>query len=696
MKIRSLEIRNFRGISALCLNSIKDMIIIAGPNGCGKSCVLDAIRLLKSIYGGYQPNEVHQWLGEFQINFSQDAEAFTGLMQNKSLPLLLSAKFEVQDDEIAFLKKNSDSLLREILWKLAAPEMQGWSTINSAPFAAQMRSKQPEVEAQLIIAKTQLLQEIEENLIEARILIDPISGKIEIKHSKMLEIIFSTYRPNDIGVIEYNGAKRHYERETVQGINLNIDTNNQNQRSHHALYNYSAKYSNIKSEMASLYVKEALALRAGLTPQKNNSLTLTLQELFRQFFPDKEFLGPIATKDGSLKFPVRTLSGAEHDLNELSSGEKEILFGYLRLRNSAPKNSIIMLDEPELHLNPRLLIGLPSFYYKNLGQSLNNQLWLITHSDTLLRESVGKANYSVFHMSPANPEGTDQAKEISLNEELDQAIIDLVGDLATYKPGAKLLILEGENSEFDKKMLSALFPKFATEVNIISGGNKSAVKRLKNALSKALHEGGIPMKVFSITDADLDENSNQELNSWQWDVYHIENYLINPEIILSVMKDFRPGTSLPSKEELTHQLKECAKECSQPLIRHLLEAEANKQLIDQINTKTDPHSASASSTLYTALTNSKKRIDSLLQNELTIEKLKAKEAALSEEFKSHFLNEEWITKHRGRDILKKFCGKYINEMKYEIFRNLILSKMSAMGYQPSGMEKILKLILDPK
>ena len=55
MKIDSLTIKNFRGISDVSLNDLGSMVIIAGQNGSGKSCLFDAIRLLKSIYGGYRP-----------------------------------------------------------------------------------------------------------------------------------------------------------------------------------------------------------------------------------------------------------------------------------------------------------------------------------------------------------------------------------------------------------------------------------------------------------------------------------------------------------------------------------------------------------------------------------------------------------------------------------------------------------------
>jgi predicted ATPase len=96
--------------------------------------------------------------------------------------------------------------------------------------------------------------------------------------------------------------------------------------------------------------KELLADHARISPASQSTLTNTLKEV-----GCNEFLGPRQTADGSLSFPVRTSSGTTHDLGELSAGEKEmILYGFLRIRNSAPKIRIL-LDEPEPSLKPKLI-----------------------------------------------------------------------------------------------------------------------------------------------------------------------------------------------------------------------------------------------------------------------------------------------------------------------------------------------------
>ena len=426
MKINSVDILNFRGIRAAPFADLGPLVVLAGQNGSGKSCVLDALRLLKSVYGGYQPNEFNQWFGEFQINLTNDPAAFIRLLNDKTKTLRIGMEIRLDDDERKYLSQEAESLVRHTVWRTIAPDMHGWSTIQSAPLAAQYRNKEGEVEEKTRYELELLQQELGSETIKGILQYEP--GQFpKFEPSKVLELIFSFYKPQHIGVIDYHGPHRLYGREQINNINVNLTAIEERNRNS-ILYNYNQKYLNVKSEMAGLYVREALAEKAGVKLSDNGNMTETLKELFLTFFPEKEFLGPRPTGDGTLDFPVKIGGESSHDLDELSSGEKEILYGYLRLRSSARKKSVILLDEPELHLNPRLTRKLPEFYYRHLANPLNNQVWLVTHSDAILRESVGHSSYSVFHMVPsrAEKETSNQAQLITGKEDLERAIIDLV------------------------------------------------------------------------------------------------------------------------------------------------------------------------------------------------------------------------------------------------------------------------------
>jgi AAA domain, putative AbiEii toxin, Type IV TA system len=215
----------------------------------------------------------------------------------------------------------------------------------------------------------------------------------------------------------------------------------------------------------------------------------------------------------------------------LSAGEKEILYGYLRIRNSAPKNSIIILDEPELHLNPRLIRGLPQFYKKNLGEALGNQIWLVTHSDALLREVVGRESYDVFHMLPCSSLAEDelQLRPLKATADLDLALVDLVGDLASYRPSGKVVIFEGGgDSDFDRKVTGTLFPELQLKANLISGTNKARVRALHETLETASQQGQLPFQFYAVTDKDSSKEDipRSSIGIYSWDVYHIENYFL--------------------------------------------------------------------------------------------------------------------------------------------------------------------------
>lgn len=693
MRIDSIEVKNFRGIREISLSDLKSTVVIAGANGSGKSCIFDAIRLLKSAYGGYQQNEWHHWMSEFQINFSDNSEAFRSFFQDQSKRLSIRCSFRLNQKEREYLELHGEELVRNSVWRLIAPEMYGWSSYRAAPMAAQYRDREPEV-ARLTSEHLEILmKELSQETVVGHLWVDAGSA-IHFSQSKALEIIFSSFLPGHLGLIDYHGPQRMYNRELVQNVNLDLSSQDNNSK-HHALYNYNNKYNTVKTEMANSYVKELLAREAGITPSEQSTISNTLRELFATFFPDKEFLGLKPTVNGGLEFPVRTNSGAIHDLNELSAGEKEVLFGYLRIRNSAPCYSIILLDEPELHLNPRLIQGLPQFYHQHLGIALENQIWLVTHSDTLLREVVGRPEYSVYHMTGASfDESSPQITPLTLGEDVERAIISLVGDIAAYRPGKKVVLFEGGgDSEFDVKFTTRLFPELAQQANVISSGNKLRVRELHDVLDAGAKTGAIPFQVYSITDQDSEAKEMVTSPRFKWDVYHIENYLLDIKYIKLALCELGEPAGLESDEVIYDKLRMAASNSLNNLLSHEISSYITIKIRPTLKLGFDPKREDIGLAIHEALVRTVSSISALEKDDLGMRSIVALEAKLRKSFLKALGTNAWKKSFRGRDILKEFAHTNC-KASYETLRNVIISRMADAGHRPAGMQKVIDAILN--
>ena len=697
MRLTRLEIDNFKAVRSLLLEDLEDVVVLAGPNGCGKSTVFDAIRLWKSAHGGYQPNEVHQWFSEFQLRVGDTS--ILKVLGDKTKPTKISIEVKIAETELNWLKENAENLVRMNVWRQVAPQavqQRGWS--SKTGLAEDLRVHEPRVQAALTNDLPLFLTELQKAGHRGTLIIQP-DANVTIDTDIILTTLFSTYEPQALGVIDYHGPQRTYQREQLGGINLNLD-NKEEQNKAHALYNYNAKYSNVKSELAAAYIQDLIAQQAGAQAgEKQASLLETLHELFQVFFPGKTFKGVQPMQNGSLAFTVETAAG-EHDIDDLSSGEKEVLYGYLRLRNSAPKNSVILLDEPELHLNPRLVSGLPDFYYKHLGQALNNQLWLVTHSDALLRQAVGHVGFNVFHMQPPsiNEETGNQVQLIKAEEEVEQLIIDLVGDLAAYRPGGKLVILEGGgDSEVDLRIIQDLFPETLAKANFISGGSKARVREFHELLDRAKGVGAVPAKIVSIVDADFEVGSDSETNSevLQWDRFHIENYLLEPDFILQVMADLRTANPTQTDAEAVLELlRKSAQDTLPKLLRHRLETMANKAMVSVISTKTNPNGPDPSAELRARVASSLDKVAKVADGNLSLDALRAEEEKIRAELQESLDDGTWIRKFRGRDILSRFVADHMDgAVGYVAFRDLILARMRDSGFRPDGMAAVLEKIM---
>lgn len=373
MKITHFKVENYRGVRFAAIRSSKSAIVLAGPNGCGKSCMLDAIRLFKSAYGSYHQDEIDLYVNEFQLRSQGQNRDFRAVMRDQTKPTIIAGQIELSDRERTYMLGEGQWMVKELVWKERYPQIPTHRGEVIAIVSAVLQKQITEVEALAEDKMTELRTALSSPKLNGQLTIRARGGAM-ISNNVGLRLLFQYFEPNHMGIVDYHGSHRSYNREHLRTINLK-EADDEDKVKSAALYNYEAKYATLKSAMASEYVQELLEREAaGLRTAKRRPLTETLEELFQLFLPGKTFRGPVPQAKGELGFPVHLSDGSQHDLNELSSGEKEILFAYLRARTLAPRQSVLLIDEPELHLNPGLVQGLPRFYEKYIGEDLENQI----------------------------------------------------------------------------------------------------------------------------------------------------------------------------------------------------------------------------------------------------------------------------------------------------------------------------------
>jgi predicted ATP-binding protein involved in virulence len=119
---------------------------------------------------------------------------------------------------------------------------------------------------------------------------------------------------------------------------------------------------------------------------KNRQILEKIKQSFKIFFPEKVFLEQLSrtedTKDYRLM--IKNEDGTIVDLDQLSSGEREVIAFFTYLCTKATNNSILIIDEPELHLHSKwqsiILYAIHQLFP-------NSQLFLATHSKEIHQSS---------------------------------------------------------------------------------------------------------------------------------------------------------------------------------------------------------------------------------------------------------------------------------------------------------------------
>ncbi|MDH4162600.1 MAG: AAA family ATPase [Nitrospirota bacterium] len=281
---------------------------------------------------------------------------------------------------------------------------------------------------------------------------------------------------------------------------------------------------------------------------------LAYQEMFTRLLPGKT-LEPIDPK-APREFHYRIGTSQPMAFGALSSGEQEVVKIAFDLVWKQITHSIILIDEPELHLHPTLAFRLIETL-KDFGGG-TNQLILFTHSADLISTYYSAGN--VFFIDAAATNGNQAHKLSSLND-INSAVTRSAGaNLGLFAVGKRLVFIEGNTASIDRlvyhKVAQTTFPD-SYLMPIGSVENIIALRSVIDELGSAI----FGIELFLVRDRDGLSNdviatleTNKRFKCLP--ARHVENYFLDEHVLSEVAKTLYLPTDRrdPSKirETLVH------------------------------------------------------------------------------------------------------------------------------------------------
>lgn len=295
-------------------------------------------------------------------------------------------------------------------------------------------------------------------------------------------------------------------------------------------------------------------------------------KLLDRIFPGYKF---VDVEENNLTLRVKLPTGNVIGFDEMSSGEKETFFILALFIRHSINDSIIVIDEPELHLHPELARKLLRIMRVIQPQ---NQIWCATHSAEIIDETGRERAY--FLRSSADRTRTECTPATNENAELS-ILRDMYGYSGYVGISKKIVFTEGIDSSADRKTFTNLLPNLTDEVKIIPAGSNQELYRINNAVLSLLESSFARCEFFLIRDHDFLSDAAVEKHRaiapgrlFVLSRYHIENYLLDEDCISAVLRSLYQIDLSP--DHALEELRQIAVSMSASVLRDLAVSRLNE------------------------------------------------------------------------------------------------------------------------
>lgn len=230
----------------------------------------------------------------------------------------------------------------------------------------------------------------------------------------------------------------------------------------------------------------------------------------------------VDTKQRSILFDS---SGQGLPFSALSGGEREIAFVLGQIERFQLRQGLLMIDEPELHLNPDLVRRWIA-YLRDTVES--GQLWISTHS----MEAAEVAGNDATYVLKRDPESRDvtQVSRVS-KEPVLRILSSAVGSPAFSIEDRVFIFVEGERHRGERERFFRIVGE-SNELRFMEGGSCNSVLNKLDTIEALGSEAGYSLRIAGVVDRDFKTNSEvqtieRKSNVFVLPCHEVENFFLS-------------------------------------------------------------------------------------------------------------------------------------------------------------------------
>jgi AAA15 family ATPase/GTPase len=525
MWLKTVSIKNFRGIEYISVAFDKRANVIVGPNAIGKTTLLEAIRLNKAMLAPRTQNEAQQTLISLGAISPHNPMRFNyeALARDVSRSLKIDAIFELIPNEIEQFDKLIPNFANAVIRAGIGNSANGQGQIDIIQYLSSPEGQQKfsnvtkQIEEELVIIKN--ASQIELNLtIEAN---GTIFGK-----NQLHQIIFSTLE-NNIPIHQSLFSYFPADRAMPAGeVNIQIggadtiaqlETHNSQPQT---------KYHRLKPTIVHSFILNEIT---------REKLTKNFEKIFSKVLKNRSLVGLNINEIGLISIRIKeSIENRTFDIDGMSSGEKGLILTFLLISHSIHQGGIIMIDEPELHLNPAVCKTLLTFLIEEYLVPNNIQAIICSHSPEILGSAFDNSDCTLLHIQSSTVISKIYSED---RREVFDALRRLGTSASDTLFSTGSIFVEGDH---DIEVLEAGFDELLCKYKITPLGGRGSVEKEILTLQEAEVRGEIDTLkcfIFDLDNAPSDLRSTRLIKVLQWKRRCIENYLIDEKIIYDLLKD---------------------------------------------------------------------------------------------------------------------------------------------------------------